>query len=82
MTFGKETYILPTCDSALTTELPQRNLSEEERDSTGRQEDDIWDQENTLKGISLAALIFTMQSQHLHVLGTITNLPPPFLKHR
>lgn len=46
-TFGEKTYILPTCDSTLTTELPQRYLSEEERDSTGRQEDDIRDQENT-----------------------------------
>lgn len=62
-TFGEKTYIIPTSDSTLTTELPQRYLSEEERDSNGKQEDDIRDQENTFEDIFLTALIFTMQSQ-------------------
>lgn len=45
-TFCEQTNTLPTCDSTLTTELSQRRLGKEEWDSTGHQEDNVWDQEN------------------------------------
>lgn len=46
-TFSEKTYTIPTCNSTFTTELSQRRLSKEERDSRGHQEDNVWDQENS-----------------------------------
>ncbi len=72
-TFSEKTYVLPTCNSTLTTKLSQRRLSKEERNATGRQKHNIRDQENSWGNIYNTTFVDNTPETFSHLMSTFND---------
>lgn len=67
ITFEQRADFPPAGDATLTGELTQRRLQEEDRDSTSKQEDEVWDEEGPCKSTQIK---FTV---HSHTFKTLSS---------
>lgn len=66
-TFEQRADFPPAGDATLTGELTQRRLQEEDRDSTSKQEDEVWDEEGPCTNTQIKFIV------HSHTFKTLSS---------